>query len=52
MSFNFLKNQKRFFSVLNNYRSKENPRVYMEVSKDGEKFGKMVFEVFIIYILE
>ena len=45
MSFNFFKYQRRFFSALNNYRSKENPRVYLEVTKDGEKLGKMVFEV-------
>jgi hypothetical protein len=45
MSFNFLKNQRRFFSALHNYRSKDNPRVFLEVSKDGKSLGKMVFEV-------
>lgn len=45
MSFNFFKYQRRFFSVLHNYRSKENPRVFLEVTKDGENLGKMVFEV-------
>jgi hypothetical protein len=46
MSFNFFKYQRKCFSVLQNYKSKENPRVYLEVTKDGEKLGKMVFEVF------
>jgi len=47
MSFNFFKYQRRFFSVLHNYRSQDNPKVFLEVSKDGQKLGKLVFEVII-----
>ena len=45
MSFNFFKYQRRFCSSLHNYRSIDNPRVFLEFSKDGKSLGKMVFEV-------
>jgi hypothetical protein len=47
MSFNFFKYQRRFFSVLHNYRSKDNPKVFLDVSKNGQKLGRLVFEVII-----
>lgn len=45
MSFNFLKYQRRYFSVLNNYRSAENPKVFFEIAINQKNAGKLVFEV-------
>ena len=40
---------KKFFSTsrvsLFNYSNAENPRVFLDLSKDGKPLGKMVFEV-------
>ena len=37
--------QKRFFSIYN-YSHASNPRVFMEVSKDGKSAGRLVFELY------
>ena len=34
-----------FSSPSNNYRDPKNPKVFMQVSRDGQPLGKMVFEV-------
>lgn len=44
MSFNFLKYQRRFFSM-QNYRNSANPKVYMDISAGGQSCGRLVFEV-------
>jgi hypothetical protein len=44
MSFNFLKTQRKFFSM-QNYRASTNPRVFMEISAGGKSHGRLVFEV-------
>ena len=36
----------RLFSAGYNYRAAGNPRVYMNVSKDGSDAGKLVFELY------
>lgn len=50
MSFNFFKYQRKFFSsVLNNYRSIDNPKVFLEISANGKNVGKLVFEVILFF---
>jgi hypothetical protein len=36
---------RRMFSTLYNYTDPKNPKVFLEVSRDGKPLGKMVFEV-------
>jgi hypothetical protein len=33
------------FASLYNYRDPKNPQVFMELSKNGQPLGKLVFEV-------
>ena len=36
----------RAFSSLNNYRDPKNPKVFLQVSRDGQPLGNMVFELY------
>lgn len=43
---------KKFFSSkasLYNYSDAANPRVFLDLSKNGKSLGKMVFEVSLLY---
>jgi hypothetical protein len=56
LNFNTLKNfyslPKKHFAIAQNiidYRSKDNPRVFFTVAKNGTNLGNLTFEVYNIY---